>query len=248
MRASSFTLAGLAILAATANAHVTQAQNQSGPPQIVVTGTAEAHVVPDRATVFVGVMTRAATAAAAAEANTRKQRAILDTLRAAGLASDQLKTSNYSVSPETRYDNTTQTTHVTGYAVSNTVVVDIRHMDQVSTVIDASLAKGANQISALQFYSSVADSVRRSALAEATANARKDADVLARAAGGTLGPLLELSTETPAIRPMTRALSFGSSSMATAMPTPIESGEQIVSASVSARWTFLSSPHSGGQN
>lgn len=208
-------------------------------PEIDVTGSAEARVVPDRATIYIGVRTRAATAAAAAQENARKQRAILDTLRAAGLSSEQLKTVDYSVSPETRYDNTTQSTHVTGYNVTNTIVADVRRIDQVSTVIDASLARGANQISALQFYSSVADSVRRSALAEATANARRDAEVLAKAAGGTLGPLLELSSQTPMIRPMVRAMSEMSMGSANAaVPTPVEAGEETITATVNARWAF----------
>lgn len=213
---------------------------QTNIPEIDVTGTAEARVVPDRATIYIGVRTRAATAAAAAQENARKQRAILDTLRAVGLSNEQLKTADYAVTPETRYDNTTQSTHVTGYNVTNTVVADVRRIDQVSTVIDASLAKGANQISALQFYSSVADSVRRSALAEATANAKRDAEVLARAAGGTLGALLELSSQTPMIRPMVRAMSemVMSGPANAAVPTPVEAGEQTITATVSARWAF----------
>ena len=216
------------------------------PPQIVVTGTAEAKVSSDRATVFVGVRTRASTAAAAAQENARKQRAVLDTLRAIGLTSDQLKTVNFSVSPETRYDNATQTTHVTGYTVSNTVVADLRHIDQVSSVIDASLAKGANEISSLQFYSSVADSARRAALADATQNARRDAETLARAAGGSLGNLLELSTQSPGIRPMLMQEVVRTAGVA-GVSTPIEAGEQTITATVSARWAFVAGGDRGGR-
>ena len=83
---------------------------------------------------------------------------------------------------------------VTGYTVTNTVRADVRRIDDVGKLIDAALAKGANEISSLQFYSSKADSARRAALAAAVADARADAEVLARAAGGTLGALVELST------------------------------------------------------
>ena len=212
-------------------------QAPAAPPQIAVSGTAEAKVSPDRATIFVGVHTRAATAAAAAQENAKRQRAVLDTLRAIGLPSEQLRTVNYSVSPETRYDNTTQTTHVTGYTVSNTVVADVRRIDQVSSVIDAALGKGANEISGLEFYSSVADSVRRVAMAEATQNARRDADVLARAAGGSLGPLLEISTQGSPVPRL--AMETVRMSAAPGVATPIESGEQTITATVSARWAFV---------
>lgn len=240
MRARVFALIPLLVYIAPALDAQTAQTAQPTVPAIEVTGTAEARVVPDRATVFIGVRTRAATAAAAAQENARKQRAILDTLRAAGLPNEQIKTADYTVAPETRYDNATQTTHVTGYTVSNTIVAEVRRIEQVSTVIDAALAKGSNQISALQFYSSVADSVRRAALAEATINARREAEVLAMAAGGTLGPLLELSSQTPMIRPFTTAMSAMAMGARadTMMPTPIEAGEQTISATVSARWAF----------
>lgn len=228
----------LAFLALAFAARLSAQTPQPLIPEIDVTGSAEARVIPDRATVFIGVRTRAATAAAAAQENARKQRSVLDTLRAVGISSEQIKTADYSVAPETRYDATTQSTHVTGYLVANTVVVEVRRIEQVSTVIDAVLAKGSNQISALQFYSSAADSVRRSALGEATMNARRDAEALAKAAGGTLGSLLELSSQTPMIRPMTRALAEMTVQMAPSVPTPIEAGEQTISATVTARWAF----------
>ena len=69
-------------------------------------------------------------------------------------------------------------------------------------VIDAALAKGANEISSLQFFSSKADSARSVALAAAVADAKAQAEVMARAAGGSLGQLLELNTSSVPIRPM----------------------------------------------
>lgn len=205
------------------------------PPQVVVSGTGEARVTPDRATITVGVQSRAQTAAAAAADNARRQKAILDTLKALGLPGEQLSTENFNVSPEMTYP-TGGSPRVVAYVVTNTVRADVRKLDDVARVIDAALAKGANEISSLQFYSSKADSARRAALAAAVADARADAEVLAKAAGGTLGPLLELSTSESPVRPsplMMRAMG------ATPMPkTPIEPGQQTITATVSARWTL----------
>jgi uncharacterized protein YggE len=206
-------------------------------PQIIATGTGEAHVAPDRATIFIGVQSRAATAAAAAADNSRRQRAILDTLRSLGLTSDQLSTVNYSVSPEMQYSPNGQTPpKVTGYTVTNTVRADVRKLDDVARVIDGGLAKGANEISSLQFFSSKADSVRRAALGEAVASARADAEALAHAAGGSLGSLLELSTSEGPMAPIPR---MAQARMVDAKATPIEPGQQTFSATVSARWTFV---------
>lgn len=211
---------------------------QTPPPQVVVSGVGEARVTPDRATIMVGVQSRAATAAGAAADNARRQKAILDTLRALGLGSDQLSTANYNVAPEMVYPATGGSgPRVTGYTVTNTVRADVRRLDEVGRVIDAALAKGANEISSLQFYSSKADSARRSALAAAVADARLDAEMLAKAAGGSLGNLLELSTSEAPVRPVPVSMR----AMAAAEKTPIEPGQQTISAAVTARWAFVGS-------
>jgi uncharacterized protein len=206
------------------------------PPQIIATGMGEASISPDRATIFVGVQTRAATVGPAATENARRQRAILDTLKALGLGADQLSTLNYSVTPEMQY-SPSQPPRVTGYVVRNTVRASLRRIDEVGKVIDAALAKGANEISSLQFWSSKADSVRRVAMAEAVGNARADAEAIARAAGGSLGQLLEATT-TAFPRPI-QELALGRAQMAAAAPTPIEPGEQTISVTVTARWAFM---------
>lgn len=229
--------AGSLVLVATIVAGRVGAQASSpAPAQIVTSGIGEVRATPDRATIFVGVQTRATTAAAAAADNAKRQRSILDTLRVLGLGSDQLSTMNYNVSPEIQYSPNNQPPKVTGYIVTNTVRADVRRLDDVARIIDAALGKGANEISGLQFYSSKADSLRRAAMAIAVGNARADAETLAKAAGGTLGALIELSTAS-SIRPMQDMV--GVAAMAARAPTPIEPGQQSISASVSARWVFV---------
>jgi uncharacterized protein len=208
------------------------------PPQIVVSGTGEARATPDRATLFLGVQSRATSASAAAADNARRQRAIIDTLRALGLASEQITTVNYNVHPEMQYSPSGGTPRVTAYVVSNSVRAEVRRLEDISRIIDAALAKGANEISSLQFYSSKADSLRRVAMAAAVADARADAEALARAAGGSLGLLLELSTsELPQVRPM--MVQARMAEAASAARTPIEAGQQVITAVVTARWSFL---------
>lgn len=211
--------------------------NGSPAPQIVVTGNGQANVSPDRATIYLGVQTRAATAAAAGSANATRLRAILDTLRVVGLTSEQLSTVNYNVSPEMQYSPTGATPpKVIGYVVTNQVRAELRRIEDVARAIDAALAKGSNEVSSLQFYSSKADSARRAALASAVADARADAEVLARAAGGSLGMLLEVSSSETPIRPVPV---MRMEMMAAQKATPIEAGQQTISATVTARWAFI---------
>ena len=210
-------------------------------PRIVTSGEASVRVTPDRATVFIGVQNRAATAAAAGADNARRQKAILDTLKALGLGPDQLATQNYSVNPEMKYDPTGGMGRVVGYTVSNTVRVELRKLEQIGNVIDAALAKGANQINGVQFSVSTVAEARRTAMADAVRDARADAEALAKAAGGTLGNLIELTSSSPSVRPMYGDMAMSAMKVERAQ-TPIEPGEQTIMAMVSAVWQFIPGP------
>ena len=209
-------------------------------PMIVTNGQGETKITPDRARLEVSVQTRAATAADAGSQNAKKQQSVLDALKKLGFGADQLSTVNYNLFPEMQYDKNGQSPRVVAYNATNTVRVEIRDVAMIGKAIDASLEAGANMISSLSFYSSNTDAARRSALASAVARARSDADAIAAAAGGSIGALVEISTSDfapPVIYNRANMASDMSAKMATA--TPIEPGEQTVSAIVMARWVFV---------
>jgi uncharacterized protein YggE len=208
------------------------------PPSVISTSAAgEARYVPDRATISLGVQTRAGSAAKASGDNAIKQRGVIDAIRAQGIAPDQISTVNYNLNAEQVYNPQAgdKAPRVTGYVATNTVRVEVKKVEQVGALIDAAIAKGANDVSSLDFHSSAPDSLRRLALADAYRQAVADATVLARAAGGQLGELIELTTGDAGdgIQPMVR----GIAKMATS--TPINVGEQVVNAAVMARWRFV---------
>jgi uncharacterized protein len=228
----------LVATSATLRAQAIASQVAPQVARIITTGEAQIRVTPDRATVMIGVQNRATTAAIASADNAKRQKAILDTLKAMGLGPDQLATQNYSVNPEMQYEPSTGRGRVIGYTVSNVLRVELRRVDQVGTVIDAALAKGANQINSIQFSSSNAAEARRSAMADAVRDAKADAEVLAKAAGGTLGPVIELTSNSAPVRPMFSDMAMASVK-AERVQTPIEPGEQIISAMVSVIWQFI---------
>jgi uncharacterized protein YggE len=209
-------------------------------PEISTSATGEARYTPDRATISFGVQTRAATAAQASADNAVKQRAVIEAIRAKGIASEQITTVDYSLNAEQEYNPQAgdKGPRVTGYVATNTVRVEVRKVDQVGVLIDAAIAKGANEVSSLDFHSSAPDSLRRVALADAYRQAFADATALARAAGGQLGDLVELSTggATSPPGPVMMAESFAK----TRATTPIANGEQSMNVGLMARWMFVS--------
>ena len=210
------------------------------PPQIVTTASGEATVIPDRGVITFAVETRASTAAAAAGDNARRQKRVIDAIRARGVAAERISTSGYSVLPDERYDDGQR--RVVGYIARNAVVVDVHQIDQVGTLIDTALGAGSNMVSGLRFYSTRFEEVRRSALQQAIERARGDAEVIARAAGGSIGEALELSTnEAGTPRPMMEYADARLASANAAPDTPISVGEQKVTVFVTTRWQFVPS-------
>lgn len=211
------------------------------PPTVEVTGSGEAKVTPDRALVYVGVQTKGRTAALAGQENARLATAILDAVRTAGIAREQVGTMNYNVSPAYRYYPDGRKPELTGYDATNTVRVEVRNLELVGKVIDAALGAGANNISGISFFASQIDATKREALGAATTNARLGAEVIAKAAGGTLGALVSISSQLQDMpRPMDQPMVMSMRAKAADEPTPIAAPtEQTVTAVVVGRWQFM---------
>jgi uncharacterized protein YggE len=222
-----------------------QAQTPSNVPfgpVLSTSGQGEAKVTPDRVSVMVNVQTRGATAAAAGAENAKRTQAVFDAMIRLGLPKDQLTTEGYNVYPEMQYSRDGGTPKVTGYVATNTVRVESKRVDQAGAIIDAALGAGANLINGVSFYANSIESPRREAIAAAVASARADAEAMARAAGGGLGDLIELTTGGPTIppRPMyDMAAKARVMEASAAAPTPMNPGLQTVTVFVTGRWKFV---------
>ncbi len=210
-------------------------------PQVVTTSRGEVDVKPDRARVQFSVETRASTAAAAAADNSRRQRAVLDTLQKLGITADQMQTSNLQVTPEMVYPGQGLPPKVSGYVARNSVRVDVMKLELTGTLIDAGLAKGSTGIGGLNFYSSRAAEAHREALGRAVTAARLDAEAMAKAAGLLLGGLLEITAYPSNEMPMMDYAQARGMKLASAMeaPTPINPGELKISETVMVRWAVV---------
>lgn len=215
-----------------------QSMDHASVPAISSSATAEAKYTPDRATVSIAVQTKASTAEAAAADNARKQNAVTSALRVLGMTNEQLSTTGYSVNPEYRYPQN-EAPVLTGYTVTNTIMADVHDIKQVGKVLDTALASGSNLISSLDFYASNTDAPRSKALSDAVAKARAQADIAARAAGGSLGPLMRLDIGGAGMAPPPRPMYSLRATAASAPETQINAGQQTISMMVSASWQFI---------
>jgi hypothetical protein len=222
-----------ALLTGAVAALPAQAENAL-PPAISVTGEASVSVPPDLATVDGGVSTDAKTAREAAEANNVAMSKVLAALKAAGVEDRDLQTSRLSLQPQYAAPNRSGPNTVTGYRASNRVTIRLRDVSKVASVIDTLVGAGANEIGGINFTVAAASKLLDEAREKAVADARRKAEIYARAAGVTLGAPISISEEgapspAPYYRKMTASL--GASA-------PVAQGEETLSVTVSVSWAI----------
>lgn len=158
-----------------------------------VTGMGQVSLKPDLAYINIGVHTEAATASAASADNSSKTEKLLAALKAAGIAENDLRTTNFSIYANAKYGPDGQPTGETVYMVDNTVNVTVRDLAKLGDILDKSVDAGANNINSIQFDVADKTAALSQARKSAVEAARKQAEELASAAGVTLGSIQNIS-------------------------------------------------------
>jgi len=223
-----------AALASLAFALPASAQNP--PPAISVSGEANVSVAPDLAQVEGGVTSEAKTAREASEANNAAMGKVLAALKGAGIDEKDYQTLRLSLQPQ--YAQTAPNRNapqIIGYRASNRVIIKVRDVTKVANVIDTLVGAGANEIGGINFIVTQASKALDDARTKAVADARRKAEIYAKAAGVTLGEPINITEEGTAPPPVFR--SKVAAPMAAA-PTPVAPGEELLSITVNVTWAI----------
>ena len=231
MKTLRIAIAALVVLAIAAFSGVgrpeaAQSAGEDAPEGITVTGVGRVNTVPDEAEFSLGITTNGRTARGALSANSERMRALIDALKAAGVAERDIQTQDVGVG--SGYDADGRSDE---FVATNNVSVLIRDLDRAGAVLDAAARAGANNVYGPSLTRSNREGLEAKALEDAVANARKRAGTLADAAGVDLGAVTAISeTASEMYGEMAfRAIDASSS-------PPIEKGTQEIQASV--RVTF----------
>jgi len=207
------------------------AQAPTVPPRTLhVSGEGRAFTAPDVALVTVGVeVEHEALARATADAAAR-MKGVLAALEKAGIASKDVRTVRYDVQVKRRPEKLSGPGgEPSGYRVANQVQVTVRDLGKVGAILDQVVAAGANEVSGLSFDKEDPSGERSRALESAVADARAKASVLARAAGATLGEVLQVTEGGRGPMPMLRQ---GLVATRASGEVPIAGGQLEIAASV----------------
>ncbi len=198
---------------------------------LTVTGTAIVNAAPDQATLSLGVTTTGATAAAAMGANNDAASAVIARLIAAKVAERDMQTTGLSLNPNWVMNAAGTAQEIQGYTASSTLTVRIDALDAAGAILDAAIADGANTLNGLTFGLTdprpLEDDARKAAVADALARAQ----VLAQAAGETLGPIVSITEGGGGQQPMPMLFKAAADSA-----VPLAAGEVGVSAEVTIVW------------
>lgn len=207
---------------------------QTAPPAaITVTGEATVSAAPDLAQIDGGVSSDAKTAREASDANNAAMGKILLALKGAGIAENDFQTSRLSLQPQYA-PNRTGPSLVVGYRASNRVTVRLREPNKLASVIDTLVSAGANDIGGIAFTVSNASKLLDGAREQAIADARRKAEIYAKAAGVSLGAPVNISEESsPVPAPFRKNIA----TMAAA-PAPVSPGEETLQVTVSVSWAI----------
>lgn len=219
---------GIALIATPALAQV------NPPPTISVSGEGTVSVPPDLAVVDGGVTTDAKTAREAAEANNAAMAKVLAALKSAGIAEKDMQTSRLSLFPQ--YAQQTRPNPgpnvISGYRASNRVTIRVRDVTKVAGTIDALVSSGANEVGGINFMVTKASQLLDDARSDAIADARRKAEIYAKAAGVKIGAPISISEDSgSAPAPMMlRKMAADSAS------APVAQGEEVLRVNVSVSW------------
>ncbi|WP_161604565.1 SIMPL domain-containing protein [Roseiconus nitratireducens] len=215
-----------------------QEQEIDDLPSISVSGEGEVQSKPDMAAISVGVVTEAESAKQALEANNEAMQRLFESLDQMQIEDKDRQTVRFDISPQYRredprrqqlqQDDASRQPRIVGYQVTNQLRIKVRRISELGNVLDAVVAAGSNRVEGIQFAVDNQDNLLDEARKAAIEDARRKAQLFAKAADVSLGRVLRIQERggaQPVGGPRMMMMAEGRS-------TPIASGEQTISAQV----------------
>jgi uncharacterized protein YggE len=214
------------------------AQKETTLRQITVIGEGTVSASPDIAQANLGVQVTAPTVTAATQQSNDTMNAVLAQLKAVGVAEKDIQTSDYSIYPQRNSSGPNSANEITGYQVTNMVLVTIRDLNQIGPILDQAVQAGANNVSNISFGFSDPTKLQLQALDQAMADAQSQADELAKSSSVQRGDVLTISeTITSNLAPRPGMVTV----QAERVSVPIQPGSSEIHAQVQVVYAIQSS-------
>ena len=206
---------------------------------VAVVGEAVEDVAPDRAILRFGVVTERPTAAAASSENAAAMAAILEDLKAMGIAEVDTRTEGVSLQPLSTQERDAKgaTRTIKTYRASNTLAVFVKPVDKAGEIIGRVIDKGANSLDGVDYDHSNLDAKRDELRAKAVKDAERRARIYAEAAGLRLARVIEIRPVDDGPIAM-KSFDARIAAAPAAAPVPLRPGQQRISERVAIIWAL----------
>ena len=194
-------------------------------------GEGKVKAAPDTAKVEMGLVTEGKDSISVQNENTSKINAVIKFLKDQGIKDEDIKTSNYNLSP--KYDYNKGKSTLAGYIISQMLTVTVRDLTKVGKVLDGAVANGANQINSVSLFVDKPEELKNKAREDAVKQAKEKALAASKSAGFRLGRVIGFNENSVGEPPMYyEAMGKGGSASSVSPSPQIEPGSQEIKISV----------------
>ena len=210
-------------------------------PTITTSGVASMEVVPDIATISLGIETERPKATDAARDNALAAQAIVGEIKAQGIEARDIKTLSVTLAPV--YD-TTQGAYgnvgkraLRGYIASNSLSVRIREIAKAGIVAGQLMDKGANRFDGIDFDYIQKEAKYDALRGDAVRDALRKANSYVNGLGLKLGRVLEIATQADSQLPARNFMKMQANAQReAAAAVPVEPGGEVLRIEVQVTW------------
>jgi len=228
----------LGAVAQTAPASPPVISAPTAPAVLSLSAYGEVKVVPDRASIGVGVQTLAPTAAEAMRLNRERMGKVMAALIRQGVAERDIQTSSIDLSAQYAYAQN-EAPKLTGYQAANTVSITVNDVSRLGVVLDTVVGVGVNQLNGISFGLKTPGAAEDTARRAAVKALQAKADLYAAATGNRTVRLVSLSEGGPQMEQPLRPVMAMAKMSQDSSSTPVAAGELSVRVDISGTFALI---------
>lgn len=210
--------------------------------EVAVSGKGEISVVPDQATLTLGVEMRAREMEPAKQQVSQIVSEFLKLAARLDIDKQHLNTSQLTIRPEYDWNTTNRQRRLTGFYVARQIRVELKDLEKIGPLMERATSLGVNQVNGPYFSSSREAELHREALRLAAEDARRNAQVVATALGASLGPVRSIRADDASLPPPPGPQARMMMAEAASAEQSYEVGEMNFSARVNAVFDLIIKP------
>lgn len=220
-----------ALLAQQGGNPSSNSQSTGQPEGLNVSAEGVVYATPDIAKIYVGVHETGREASPIENELSTRINKIKDKLRELGVATEDIKTTDFNIYPEYNSYLPASTPTIRAYTGRHILEVTVRDLDRVNAIADAVIASGANEVQNISFTVEDPDTLLEEARTQAIQKAKDKAKQLADAADIRLGRLLSIN-EYPMSSPFDARMGYGGMGGAESDQVGLEPGNMEIRVNV----------------